>query len=151
MPPPSTRPKGVTVDRVHVLATPGLDRHAAYVALSRHRERVDLHYGRDDFADDAKLARTLSRERAKDMASDYAPEQRAGAGTPKKSRGHLRLVPADRAGAREAGSRGVRARTTPRYAAGDPPLCLGHAGHRAHAGQIPAGAAGAAQGVGTRA
>jgi Ti-type conjugative transfer relaxase TraA len=66
--------QGVTVDRVHVLATPGLDRHAAYVALSRHRERVDLHFGRDDFADDAKLARVLSRERAKDMASDYALE-----------------------------------------------------------------------------
>lgn len=67
--------QGVTVDRVHVLATPGLDRHATYVALSRHRERVDLHYSRDDFADDTKLARTLSRERAKDVASDYAPEQ----------------------------------------------------------------------------
>jgi ATP-dependent exoDNAse (exonuclease V) alpha subunit len=66
--------QGVTVDRVHVLATPGLDRHAAYVALSRHRESVQLHYGRDDFADDARLARVLSRERAKDMASDYERE-----------------------------------------------------------------------------
>jgi Ti-type conjugative transfer relaxase TraA len=63
--------QGVTVDRVHVLATPGLDRHAAYVALSRHRDQVDLHYGRDDFADQSKLVRTLSRERSKDMASDY--------------------------------------------------------------------------------
>jgi Ti-type conjugative transfer relaxase TraA len=63
--------QGMTVDRVHVLATPGLDRHAAYVALSRHRQRVDLHYGRDDFADQGKLVRTLSRERGKDMASDY--------------------------------------------------------------------------------
>jgi ATP-dependent exoDNAse (exonuclease V) alpha subunit len=45
--------QGVTVDRVHLLATPGLDRHAAYVALSRHRDSVDLHYGRDDFADPA--------------------------------------------------------------------------------------------------
>ncbi len=69
--------QGVTVDRVHVLATPGLDRHAAYVALSRHRDTVDLHYGRDDFADRGKLVRALSRERGKDMASDYiqAPEQ----------------------------------------------------------------------------
>ena len=66
--------QGVTVDRVHVLATPGLDRHAAYVALSRHRESVQLHYGRDDFADDARLARVLSRERAKDMAGDYERE-----------------------------------------------------------------------------
>ena len=63
--------QGVTVDCAHVLATPGLDRHAAYVALSRHREGVDLHYGRDDFADQGRLVRTLSRDRAKDMASDY--------------------------------------------------------------------------------
>ncbi len=63
--------QGVTVDRAHVLATPGLDRHAAYVALSRHRSGVQLHYGRDDFRDGEELARTLSRERAKDMASDY--------------------------------------------------------------------------------
>lgn len=62
--------QGVTVDRVHVLATPGLDRHAAYVALSRHRESVQLHYGKDDFADRSKLARVLSRERAKDSHSD---------------------------------------------------------------------------------
>ncbi|RSY85980.1 Ti-type conjugative transfer relaxase TraA [Sphingomonas koreensis] len=63
--------QGMTVDRVHVLATPGLDRHAAYVALSRHRDAVDVHYGRDDFADQGKLVRALSRERGKDMASDY--------------------------------------------------------------------------------
>ncbi len=68
--------QGVTVDRVHVLATPGLDRHAAYVALSRHRDRVDLHYGRDDFADQQALTKALSRERGKDMAADYpAPEK----------------------------------------------------------------------------
>ena len=64
--------QGVTVDNAHVLATPGLDRHSTYVALSRHRQSVQLHYGRDDFADAGKLARTLSRERSKDMAADYA-------------------------------------------------------------------------------
>jgi Ti-type conjugative transfer relaxase TraA len=63
--------QGMTVDRVQVLATPGLDRHASYVALSRHREAVELHYGRDDFADQDRLAATLSRERSKDLASDY--------------------------------------------------------------------------------
>ena len=63
--------QGVTVDRTHVLATPGMDQHSSYVALSRHRDSVHIHYGRDDFADDGKLARTLSRERVKDMASDY--------------------------------------------------------------------------------
>ncbi len=64
--------QGVTVDQAHVLATPGMDRHSAYVALSRHRDGVQLHYGRDDFADQRQLTRTLGRERAKDMASDYA-------------------------------------------------------------------------------
>jgi len=63
--------QGMTVDRIHVLATPGLDAHGSYVALSRHRDGLNLHYGRDDFADDSRLVRTLSRDRAKDMASDY--------------------------------------------------------------------------------
>jgi Ti-type conjugative transfer relaxase TraA len=63
--------QGMTVDRAHVLATPGIDAHGSYVALSRHRDSVDLHYGRDDFVNQDRLARTLSRDRAKDMASDY--------------------------------------------------------------------------------
>ncbi|KRB81079.1 conjugal transfer protein TraA [Sphingomonas sp. Root710] len=63
--------QGMTVDRTHVLATPGLDAHASYVALSRHREGTALHFGRDDFADEAALRRTLARERPKDMALDY--------------------------------------------------------------------------------
>jgi Ti-type conjugative transfer relaxase TraA len=64
--------QGMTVDRTHVLATPGMDRHSAYVALSRHRDGVALHYGRDDFKDRGKLVSTLSRDRPKDMAQDYA-------------------------------------------------------------------------------
>ena len=68
--------QGVTVDRAHVLATPGMDRHSAYVGMSRHRDDVQLHYGRDDFADQRQLVRALSRDRGKDMVGDYAkPEQ----------------------------------------------------------------------------
>jgi Ti-type conjugative transfer relaxase TraA len=63
--------QGMTVDRVHVLATPGMDAHASYVAMSRHRDGMELHYGRDDFENPDRLTRTLSRDRAKDMASDY--------------------------------------------------------------------------------
>ena len=63
--------QGMTVDRTHVLATPGMDAHSSYVALSRHRDGMDLHYGRDDFVNPNRLTRTLSRDRAKDMASDY--------------------------------------------------------------------------------
>jgi Ti-type conjugative transfer relaxase TraA len=66
--------QGMTVDHTHVLATPGMDAHSSYVALSRHRDGVELHYGRDDFANPDRLTHTLSRDRAKDMASDY--EQR---------------------------------------------------------------------------
>lgn len=67
--------QGMTVDRTHVLATPGMDAHGSYVALSRHRDGTDLHYGRDNFADQDRLVRTLSRDRAKDMATDYEPAQ----------------------------------------------------------------------------
>jgi hypothetical protein len=63
--------QGMTVDRTHVLATPGMDAHSSYVALSRHRDGMELHYGRDDFANQDQLVRTLSRDRAKDVASDY--------------------------------------------------------------------------------
>ncbi|WP_299748070.1 Ti-type conjugative transfer relaxase TraA [uncultured Tateyamaria sp.] len=64
--------QGMTVDRTHVLATPGLDAHGSYVALSRHRDGLNLHYGRDDFASQDQLIHTLSRDRSKDMALDYA-------------------------------------------------------------------------------
>ncbi|NMN05877.1 MULTISPECIES: Ti-type conjugative transfer relaxase TraA [unclassified Novosphingobium] len=72
--------QGATLDRVHVLATPGLDRHGAYVALSRHRDHVELHYAKADFTDRERLAQRMSRDRSKDMARDYAgqeQEQRA--------------------------------------------------------------------------
>src|SRR3546814_14664599 len=32
--------QGMTVERSHVLATPGMDRHGAYVAMSRHRDEI---------------------------------------------------------------------------------------------------------------
>jgi Ti-type conjugative transfer relaxase TraA len=63
--------QGMTVDRSYMLATPGMDRHGSYVGMTRHRDGMAIHYGREDFRDDARLVRVLSRERAKDMASDY--------------------------------------------------------------------------------
>ena len=67
--------QGVTVDRAHVLATPHMDRHAAYVGLTRHRDGVALHYAREDFASPAALARVLGRERAKDTSLDYSQDR----------------------------------------------------------------------------
>src|SRR4051812_12857615 len=63
--------QGVTVDRTHVLASSFMDRHAAYVGLTRHREGVELHWAREDLRDRAGLKRVLSRERAKDTSLDY--------------------------------------------------------------------------------
>jgi hypothetical protein len=65
--------QGVTVDRAYVLATGGMDRHGAYVALSRHRERTDLYYGKETFKTEPQLIRTLGRDRGKDMVGDYGP------------------------------------------------------------------------------
>ena len=59
------------MDRTHVLATSHMDRHAAYVGLSRHRERVDLHWSADQVGSRERLARVLGRERLKDTSLDY--------------------------------------------------------------------------------
>jgi len=63
--------QGVTADRAHVLASAHMDRHAAYVALSRHREGVALHWSADELGSREGLARVLGRERAKDTSLDY--------------------------------------------------------------------------------
>lgn len=67
--------QGVTVDRAHVLAEAFMDRHMAYVAMSRHRDSVALHYGKDVFETRAVLARRLSRERTKESTFDYMAEE----------------------------------------------------------------------------
>ncbi len=63
--------QGVTVDHAHMLATPGLDRHGAYVALSRHRDSVHMHWSKDDFRSRDNMVAKLSRENAKDTTLDY--------------------------------------------------------------------------------
>ncbi|HVZ35893.1 MAG TPA: hypothetical protein VG963_25875, partial [Polyangiaceae bacterium] len=65
--------QGVTVDRAHVLASSHMDRHAAYVGLTRHRDRVDLHWSEDQVGSRERLARVLGRERLKDTSLDYGP------------------------------------------------------------------------------
>ncbi|MDZ7923058.1 MAG: AAA family ATPase [Marinagarivorans sp.] len=112
--------QGMTVDKAHLLATPGMDRHGAYVAMSRHRDGMALHYGRDDFREQSRLVRTLSRERGKDMATDYrqvrpGEDQPSGVASPSASgsrkssgrlsrkRGDIRQLPAHHSAA--AGTR----------------------------------------------
>jgi len=62
--------QGTTVDRSYILVTPHLDRHATYVALSRHRHSAALFYGTEDFTRQS-LTATLSRARPKTLAHDY--------------------------------------------------------------------------------
>ncbi|MCG7360601.1 Ti-type conjugative transfer relaxase TraA [Roseomonas sp. ACRSG] len=64
--------QGVTVERAHVLASRAMDRHAAYVALTRHREGVRLHWARDELGSREGFSRALSRQRTKDVTLDYA-------------------------------------------------------------------------------
>ena len=64
--------QGATVDLAHVLATPGMDRHLTYVAMSRHRQAVGLHWSDEDFGSPTRLRDLLGRERAKDTTLDYA-------------------------------------------------------------------------------
>nr|WP_301272678.1 hypothetical protein [Gluconobacter kondonii] len=72
--------QGVTVDRAHVLVTGSMDRHGAYVALSRHRESVSVHWARDDVGGRDGLVKQLSREQLKDTTLDYLRDRGRDAG-----------------------------------------------------------------------
>ena len=50
------------MDRALVLASAHMDRRVAYVALTRDRDGVALHYGPDEFAGEGRLARVLARD-----------------------------------------------------------------------------------------
>jgi hypothetical protein len=80
--------QGLTVDRAQVLASKFFDRHVTYVALSRHRKEVQLHFSKDEFSDRSAFVETLSRERRKDLAFDYG---RGHDLAPAKSREKSRL------------------------------------------------------------
>ncbi len=64
--------QGTTVGRTFVLATPGMDRHMGYVAMTRHIAGVEVYAGRDQFKGGySELKETLSRNRPKDSTLDY--------------------------------------------------------------------------------
>ena len=64
--------QGATLDRTFVLGTRHFDKHTAYVAMSRHRQDVVMHYGKDEFKDIADLKMVMSRPRPKSLVIDYA-------------------------------------------------------------------------------
>lgn len=78
--------QGVTVDHSHIMAGRFMDNHSAYVAMSRHRESMTMHYAADDFRDQAALERALSRQNLKDTTLDHE-EQHDMALTKENSQG----------------------------------------------------------------
>lgn len=64
--------QGATVDRAFVLASGGMDRHLAYVGMTRHRDEAALYAGYDDFRDEQAMVRRLSRARPKLSTLDFA-------------------------------------------------------------------------------
>ena len=63
--------QGATVDRSYVLASPSMDRHLSYVAMTRHTESVQMHGSREAFRDVRQLEQQLSRSGAKETTLDY--------------------------------------------------------------------------------
>ena len=63
--------QGVTVDRSYILTSKYMDRHATYVAASRHRESCDIFYSKEIFPSQRTLIDTLGRERSKDVSLDF--------------------------------------------------------------------------------
>lgn len=63
--------QGATVDQVKVLASLSLDKHLAYVAMTRHRDDVALYYGERSFAKAGGLVPILSRRNVKETTLDY--------------------------------------------------------------------------------
>jgi Ti-type conjugative transfer relaxase TraA len=64
--------QGATVDRAFMLASGGMDRHLAYVGMTRHRDDAALYAGRDDFKDERAMVRRLGRARPKVSTLDFA-------------------------------------------------------------------------------
>jgi len=64
--------QGATVDQVKVLASLSLDRHLTYVAMTRHRQDLDVYFSERSFAKAGGLVQLLSRKNAKETTLDYA-------------------------------------------------------------------------------
>ncbi len=63
--------QGSTVDRAFVMASRTMDRHLSYVAMTRHRQDVQLYIGRDELKDMTALSASMGRSGAKETTLDY--------------------------------------------------------------------------------
>ena len=63
--------QGVTVDKSHVLVSNGWDRHLAYVAMSRHKDDLQLYLGKEQF-EKFSVDKTISQARVQESAVEFA-------------------------------------------------------------------------------
>ncbi|MGF6178364.1 Ti-type conjugative transfer relaxase TraA [Ensifer sp. 4252] len=63
--------QGATVDRAFVMASSTMDRHLSYVAMTRHRDEVQLYAGRDELKDMKTLSLSMGRSGVKETTLDY--------------------------------------------------------------------------------
>jgi len=67
--------QGSTVDQTFILASPYLDRHATYVAMTRHSDHAELFWSKEAFPSYEAMVDTLSRDRSKEFSLDYTAEE----------------------------------------------------------------------------
>ena len=63
--------QGITVDKAFVMPSKYMDKHSTYVAMSRHRESVELYWSKDRLRDQKDMVWNLSKEGRKELALDY--------------------------------------------------------------------------------
>jgi len=63
--------QGTTVDKVYLHASPNLNKHLTYVALTRHRDEVQVYANTDTLPNKAALIQALSKDVPKENALDY--------------------------------------------------------------------------------
>jgi len=63
--------QGVTVESVNLLVSSTLNRHLTYVAMTRHRENLNIYYSKESFKSRDELDSVLSRDNIKETTLDY--------------------------------------------------------------------------------
>lgn len=63
--------QGVTVDRAYVLASDSMSANLTYVANTRHKEELQIHYSKEQFKDIEDMGRKLSKAEEKTFSADY--------------------------------------------------------------------------------
>lgn len=63
--------QGVTVDRAYVLTSDSMSANLTYVANTRHKEELQIHYSKEQFKDVEDMGRKLSKAEEKTFSADY--------------------------------------------------------------------------------